>query len=337
MPFSAFLLTPLREGRRLALIIACAAGAISTHAPAGGATRRQQGSHTVRSISTHAPAGGATYNAARPRFENKLFLLTPLREGRRIGGAALGLANGDFYSRPCGRGDRSGRNKPFIQTNFYSRPCGRGDGSFGVPDFFGRKFLLTPLREGRRFLWQASVMIYVFLLTPLREGRQSRFRFQQAHDAISTHAPAGGATYDFDSALCQLLISTHAPAGGATSKDVNPDALSSISTHAPAGGATGRLAGASGCSPDFYSRPCGRGDSIWHPFPLNIRLFLLTPLREGRPGCQQLADLGDVHFYSRPCGRGDVCETGSAAALHSISTHAPAGGATNRILAGWGG
>ena len=55
-----FLLTPLREGRHgiaLALL-------------------------DLRVISTHAPAGGATYNAARPRFENKLFLLTPLREGR---------------------------------------------------------------------------------------------------------------------------------------------------------------------------------------------------------------------------------------------------------------
>ena len=126
LPFSAFLLTPLREGRRLALIIACAAGAISTHAPAGGATRRQQGSHTVRSISTHAPAGGATEPVRQALFSFR-FLLTPLREGRRGTGREL-LERRYFYSRPCGRGDS--RAEALCRQ---STP-----------------FLLTPLREGRQ-------------------------------------------------------------------------------------------------------------------------------------------------------------------------------------------
>ena len=33
-----------------------------------------------------------------------------------------------------------------------------------------------------------------FLLTPLREGRRLHVRDLRAEDAISTHAPAGGAT-----------------------------------------------------------------------------------------------------------------------------------------------
>ena len=79
-------------------------------------------------------------------------------------------------------------------------------------------------------------------------------------------------------------ISTHAPAGGATHMApgmINFENL--ISTHAPAGGAT-RIVG----------------------FDIaRISLFLLTPLREGRP-------------------RG----AGAYLTGRLISTHAPAGGAT---------
>ena len=57
------------------------------------------------SISTHAPAGGAT--------------LHPI------------------HSIPPG-GD------------FYSRPCGRGDGIIAECEEQGIQFLLTPLREGRQ-------------------------------------------------------------------------------------------------------------------------------------------------------------------------------------------
>ena len=55
--------------------------------------------------------------------------------------------------------------------------------------------------------------------------------------------------------------------------------------------------------------------------------FLLTPLREGRH--EPLAEgIVRVNFYSRPCGRGDTVIFLPVAAVISISTHAPAGGAT---------
>ena len=65
-------------------------------------------------------------------------------------------------------------------------------------------------------------------------------------------------------------------------------------------------------------------------FPLKKQdvSFLLTPLREGRPDWQPLRT-GRLYFYSRPCGRGDVIATPNAAVLATISTHAPAGGATS--------
>ena len=62
------------------------------------------------------------------------------------------------------------------------------------------------------------------------------------------------------------------------------------------------------------------------PWPIP---FLLTPLREGRPG-EDEEDTEVFNFYSRPCGRGDNgTGTGIRRGL-PISTHAPAGGATQR-------
>ena len=79
---------------------------ISTHAPAGGATGCKPYSFPNWKISTHAPAGGATICGCGPKWRGRyfysrpcwrgdakpfaiamlvpLFLLTPLREGRRI-------------------------------------------------------------------------------------------------------------------------------------------------------------------------------------------------------------------------------------------------------------
>ena len=79
-------------------------------------------------------------------------------------------------------------------------------------------FLLTPLREGRRVRnGQSGRGPLGFLLTPLREGRHGREHVLWRFYAISTHAPAGGAT-GFSRGECQVIfrISTHAPAGGAT-------------------------------------------------------------------------------------------------------------------------
>ena len=190
-----------------------------------------------------------------------------------------------FYSRPCGRGDPDKLSegiKAHISTHapaggatmailseyrsvldFYSRPCGRGDRQGSALSRCGSSFLLTPLREGRP--------------TPARRRTSCR--------GISTHAPAGGATLasieittpptkflltplregrqeDRASPAGRVSISTHAPAGGATDGVfLIAGRRVQISTHAPAGGATFRRDGWRGRRADFYSRPCGRGDS----------------------------------------------------------------------------
>ena len=56
----------------------------------------------------------------------------------------------------------------------------------------------------------------------------------------------------------------------------------------------------------FYSRPCGRGDGV-----IGVRRRLVED------------------FYSRPCGRGDAVRRERSGSDGKISTHAPAGGATD--------
>ena len=146
----------------------------------------------------------------------------------------------------------------------------------------------------------------LFLLTPLREGRLKHIRKLAEADKISTHAPAGGATVGRGAVRIQLYNFYSRPCGRG---DVYPDidALHIFSSY-------------------FYSRPCGRGDAQFRRGNGGQGIFLLTPLREGRPNTRSarpaqaaflLTPLREgrpeagrtwrsaVHFYSRPCGRGD--------------------------------
>ena len=145
----SFLLTPLREGRLVhicenggRIIIsthAPAGGAtdignafkhpihISTHAPAGGATpATPQAMNRQAAISTHAPAGGAT-RPSRVSGSWTQFLLTPLREGRRIRNWNKAAPSAISTHAPAGGATQAAHH---IHK--------------------GGIFLLTPLREGRR-------------------------------------------------------------------------------------------------------------------------------------------------------------------------------------------
>ena len=167
---------------------------------------------------------------------------------------------------------------------FYSRPCGRGDVIPAFVLFVNVLFLLTPLREGRHAVKQDGAF---------------------AGYAISTHAPAGGATSaPWHACDGSTFISTHAPAGGATRKvSVSPHPAG-ISTHAPAGGATELRLCAGRAGADFYSRPCGRGDGKLSRRLWKRTYFYSRPCGRGddyRPHQARKQQ----HFYSRPCGRGD--------------------------------
>ena len=190
-------------------------------------------------------------------------------------------------------------------------------------------FLLTPLREGRPSTSNSPLPTAdQFLLTPLREGRRTDGFKSATLNAISTHAPAGGATITAMLTGCSEAISTHAPAGGATLRRGLQHGAHMISTHAPAGGATPARICAHRRSFYFYSRPCGRGDRHDN----DVRMagdHISTHAPAGGAtdrGAERCSP--SYNFYSRPCGRGDSLFAQGVDGSWNISTHAPAGGAT---------
>ena len=167
-----FLLTPLREGRR----------------------RWCEDQRQRHRISTHAPAGGATEHADA-EIRRAKFLLTPLREGRP-GRLRDSITYEDFYSRPCGRGDKPTRRRGRFFSDFYSRPCGRGDLVPWCPVVVGPCISThAPAGGATQIGAEHPALAFIqFLLTPLREGRLTSSDGIAASIRISTHAPAGGAT-----------------------------------------------------------------------------------------------------------------------------------------------
>ena len=302
--WDAFLLTPLREGRRTILFSICSALHISTHAPAGGATRDADKEIDQLVISTHAPAGGATFSfSGKRRFFT--FLLTPLREGRRSPLRWPGRCSPHFYSRPCGRGDTESTRSLSASSISTHAPAGGA-----TPHENGRphcrySFLLTPLREGRPFPITEAASSSYFYSRPCGRGDQSRLP-SPCWCRISTHAPAGGATNARGLPYFLLHISTHAPAGGATAVGLNPkkQMLLFLLTPLREGRPLLRHFVVTFCIV-FLLTPLREGRHTAGTYPTSGFTFLLTPLREGRRP-------RPIFLFPRLC----------------ISTHAPAGGAT---------
>ena len=211
-----------------------------------------------------------------------LFLLTPLREGRRGSGRTGTDAGNYFYSRPCGRGDDPGPARRPPAAYFYSRPCGRGDPARRCAAAACGQFLLTPLREGRRMAFDddtvavdisthapaggATIMhmmadtTYIFLLTPLREGRPARSSRR---------------------VFCTVFLLTPLREGRPTTPA--RCSLTSIFLLTPLREGRPVLHGR-GPYPDvFLLTPLREGRLGGIAMPRIDELFLLTPLREGRP------------------------------------------------------
>ena len=111
-------------------------------------------------------------------------------------------------------------------------------------------------------------------------------------------------------------------------------------------------------SANFYSRPCGRGDSEYSDLRCSCCNFYSRPCGRGDLQSER-TPLLSYNFYSRPCGRGDAERAAVAEAIaeflltplregrlkggvvmspiNFISTHAPAGGASLYALLQSGG
>ena len=167
---------------------------ISTHAPAGGAT--VCGGRTMERLTNFysRPCGRGDFWLLSEPVKTPLFLLTPLREGRRVHKLFGDFAFAYFYSRPCGRGDL-GTSEAHFRAVCISTHAPAG----------GATHSQIPVKN----------VVSISTHAPAG-GATNRLRELAEADKISTHAPAGGAT---DRALLYempKIISTHAPAGGAT-------------------------------------------------------------------------------------------------------------------------
>ena len=146
-----FLLTPLREGRHSFPVSRYSPFAISTHAPAGGATISSAPASGPRSNFYSRPCGRGDDQAEGFCAKMAVFLLTPLREGRRSPERRNTGVLPYFYSRPCGRGDACELQAAVAAVLFLLTPLREGrQARAKLPPELGRLFLLTPLREGRR-------------------------------------------------------------------------------------------------------------------------------------------------------------------------------------------
>ena len=166
---------------------------------------------------------------------------------------------------------------------FYSRPCGRGDDGGGLLYLCEAISTHAPAGGATSPLENSSQARIAFLLTPLREGRlQYKDRYPE-QSLYFYSRPCGRG--DFESAItgvAKTTISTHAPAGGATVA-LSANALREVFLLTPLREGRHKLAAVFLFQPDFYSRPCGRGDGLGQHF-----------------------DSVGIDFYSRPCGRGDA-------------------------------
>ena len=145
----------------------------------------------------------------------------------------------------------------------------------------------------------------VFLLTPLREGRRRVQHSGCDKQRISTHAPAGGATYVacFGTGL-KLFLLTPLREGRLVRERAGMSIKIDFYSR-PCGRGDPPAAGLyPERNPDFYSRPCGRGDV--RTASGGRRRPISTHAPAGGATLQsQTIHSGAYNFYSRPCGRGD--------------------------------
>ena len=235
-------------------------GIISTHAPAGGATKSRIGDVRREFISTHAPAGGATSLRGSCAAASQ-FLLTPLREGRLWWLRSPAANNSTFLLTPL----REGRQVVSYKTESYSLISTHAPAGGATENPWGNVYdwiisTHAPAGGATRPIRAITACPVYFYSRPCGRGDGNRCLAGNAPVRISTHAPAGGATGGHGNDSVCKLISTHAPAGGATFVKYALDsygqflltplregrqgdwtlskAIWKISTHAPAGGAT---------------------------------------------------------------------------------------------------
>ena len=123
--YCLFLLTPLREGR----LAGYADSIVPIHFYSRPCGRGDMGelanAYKYLRISTHAPAGGATRANCKRRSPPSYFYSRPCGRGDTIG-PQRAILYCYFYSRPCGRGDAATWQKDLDKALFLLTPLREG-------------------------------------------------------------------------------------------------------------------------------------------------------------------------------------------------------------------
>ena len=190
--------------------------AISTHAPARGATDTVGEAGDALDISTHAPARGATTLSVLPLVSFSLFQPT-LPHGERHSGCQT-RAPADFISThaPARGATASAVEVVLISLISTHAPARGATLRMQSPPATTRNFNPRS-RTGSDILPEAVKVLAMAFQPTLPHGERPRCaRALCGLSGISTHAPARGATLPSGWRNSPYNISTHAPARGAT-------------------------------------------------------------------------------------------------------------------------
>ena len=172
-----------------------------------------------------------------------------------------------------------------------------------------RLFQLTRPRGARPSSDTSSVNRPLFQLTRPRGARRLQDGEIDREEAVSTHAPARGATLRRVAGVQDArLVSTHAPARGATSRADDPPPLQPGFNSRAREGRDSRQDRSQGSRPSFNSRAREGRDPPQQNTMRRRTMFQLTRPR----GARRFSRISRI--YSCP-----------------VSTHAPARGATIRL------
>ena len=147
---------------------------------------------------------------------------------------------------------------------------------------------------------------------------------------ISTHAPAWGATGNFNRAAVIVAISTHAPAWGATELADVPEVVTDISTHAPAWGAT-HVARRKPDPEAISTHAPAWGATLYRLEDAFIHFLFQPTLPHGERLAVAPIYGSARHFNPRSRMGSDKALLQVSGVNLSISTHAPAWGATKTV------
>ena len=146
-------------------------------------------------ISTHAPAGGATRGTRAMAQHSTNFYSRPCGRGDQIRVFMI-VDRGQISTHaPAGGATKVGDIAITARTISTHAPAG-GATRDGRPQSAARQSISTHAPAGGATESSDSKIVAkkIFLLTPLREGRPNDIERILALCEISTHAPAGGAT-----------------------------------------------------------------------------------------------------------------------------------------------